>query len=279
MKREFPFSLAILAALIAHLLFGIVLKRNAFLIAANPVPPSRQPMTVRFVEVPPDAKPITKAPPTKNFSVDNYKAGSLHPVKGNPGRPGLPGNPGPAAPVQGRRSAPVQQPSNPSSGQGLAPILKEENSTESSGVASRPGALSKSLENLNQFIQPGGGSGGEGGAPTEDPGSGVFFDTQGFDLGPWANRVVAIVKRNWIIPVTAELGLRGIVGVSFQVDRSGRILNPTIISSSTIPSYDQSALNALIASSPLPPLPPDFPRQVLPGVFRFYYNVPVPVQD
>src|SRR6185295_10580816 len=83
--------------------------------------------------------------------------------------------------------------------------------------------LSQSLQNLDQYIGDGSevGGSGNGDLPSGDPGSGVFFDTQGFDLGPWANRVVAIVRSNWIIPVAAELGVKGIVGVSLQVEKSG----------------------------------------------------------
>jgi TonB family protein len=138
------------------------------------------------------------------------------------------------------------------------------------------------LNNLDRYLGGSSGSGSGngnddeiGGIPTGDTGSGVFFDTQGYDLGPWANRVIAMVKRNWIVPVAADLGLKGVVGISFQVDRSGKILDPKIVSSSQIPSYDQAALQALMISDPFPPLPADFPRPKLPAVFRFYYNTPV----
>jgi TonB family protein len=143
--------------------------------------------------------------------------------------------------------------------------------------------LSQSLKNLDQFIGSGpaatsqGGEGsGDGDVPSGDPGSGVFFDTQGFDLGPWANRVVAIVRSNWIVPVAAQLGVKGVVSVAFKVERSGRIIDIRVIAPSGTPSFDQAAANALKTSSPLPALPGDFPRPVLPGVFRFYYNMPVP---
>jgi TonB family protein len=140
------------------------------------------------------------------------------------------------------------------------------------------------LQNLDRFIgkgSSGSGSGNgsadqEGSVPSGDNGSGVFFDTQGYDLGPWGNHVVGIVRRNWIVPVAAELGLKGVVAISFKVDRNGKILNPTIISGSGVPSFDQAALQALQISNPFPPLPPDFPRDNLPGGFRFYYNIPVP---
>lgn len=143
--------------------------------------------------------------------------------------------------------------------------------------------LAKSLKELDRYIQGGAngaangsGGGGEGDLPTGDPGSGVFFDTQGFDLGPWGNRAVEIVRGNWIIPIAAELGMKGVVGISFKVDKMGNILDLKIVSPSGVPSFDQAAMRALQSSSPLPPLPSDFPRPVLPGVFRFYYNLAVP---
>ena len=84
-KKEFPFTFALCAALALHFLIGVAIKRN-MLIAANPVPPappSKAPVTMRFVEVPPNSKTVPVAPKTKNVSDANRKAGPLKPL--NPG--------------------------------------------------------------------------------------------------------------------------------------------------------------------------------------------------
>ena len=293
MKREFPFWWAFFIAIFLHTVLGFVLKRNPLLLAATPSVANAAPLQMHFVESPPNAKSLPTPPKTPYLSDANRKAGPLvatpkREVRTTEYAKGiLPQGKSLAAPPAPRRSA---SPAPSASSQGSIPLPKiQETPSESSSPADihignsegDPKKLSQSLQNLDQFIHQGSGSesGGSdsGDLPSGDPGSGVFFDTQGFDLGPWANRVVAIVRSNWIIPVAAELGVKGIVGVSFKVEKStGKIVDIQIVRESGIPSFDQAAANALKSSSPLPPLPPDFPRSMLPGVFRFYYNTPVP---
>ena len=283
--KEIPFGYTFLAAIALHILIGAVLKMNP-LIAASPVPPpSNSPVTVRFVESPPEAKSISSTPDTDKVSAGNFKAGPLKPapagnrVADRPPTRRQPERPAPARnePEQSTREVPgpsIQAP---------AGIEPETDGQLREGDSKQEIPLGKSLENLDRYISQGtgsqdggsGGTGGDGSIPG-DPGSGVFFDTRGFDLGPWGNRVVAIVRSNWIIPVAADLGLKGVVSIAFEVDRNGNILNPRVISPSGTSSFDQAALNALRTSNPFPPLPADFPRPTLAAVFRFYYNTPVP---
>ncbi len=287
MKKEFPFGWALTFALVVHALLGVFLKQNPLLIAAPAPSLNAAPVQMHFVEVPPEAKTVPASPNAKYLSDANRKAGPLVKTEKRerqttqyaqkPGRTQV--KPGPrgdgVAPNPARETSSLPSIDQPSLQGGkqlpgdyrLPPARTEK--------------LANSLQNLDQFIGSGEGSGGgsgtaDGDLPSGDPGSGVFFDTQGFDLGPWANRVVAIVRSNWIIPVAAELGVKGIVGVSFQVEKGGRIINIRVLTPSGTPSFDQAAVNALKTSNPFPPLPADFPRPILPGVFRFYYNLPVP---
>jgi TonB family protein len=294
--RDFPFAFALVAALVLHFLIGVVVKRNA-LNAANPIPPaSNAPVTMRFVDVPPQTKTVPVAPKTRNLSDANRVAGALHPTKPGemkmPSIPGKQGNPIRQRPPEVKQQQAVQAPA-PQMAQAQTPApavppveMNRSNSNDSNSIplnmdARNPKQLSAALQNLDRYIRNNdSGDGGiyspKEGSPSGDIGSGAFFDTQGFDLGPWGNRIVAIVKKNWIVPVAAELGLKGIVSISFEVDKkTGSFINMNIISSSNIPSFDQAAINALKSSNPLPPLPADFPRPTLPGVFRFYYNIPV----
>ncbi|MCI0412632.1 TonB C-terminal domain-containing protein [bacterium] len=281
MKKEFPFGWALFVALLVHTFLGIFLKQNPLLIAATaPSPVSRAPMKMHFVESPPDAKVAPVKPNTSNLSDADRKAGPLKKSEKLETK-----STQYAKPAQRQKSESndtermgskraelsslpaIEQPSLPRTGQ--PGDYRIPSNTD-------PKKLSESLENLDQFIGSWSGSDSRGDLPSGDSGSGVFFDTQGFDLGPWANRVVAMVRSNWIVPVAAELGVKGIVGVSFQVERTGRIINIRVISPSGTPSFDQAAVNALKTSNPFPALPADFPRPILPGVFRFYYNLPVP---
>jgi TonB family protein len=282
MKKEFPFGWALFAALLVHTLLGIVLKQNPFLIAATPPSPPG-PVKMHFVEVPPEAKTVPAPPNTRNLSDANRKAGPLIKTEKRENKSTQYAKPAPRQQKKSDNSEKIASGSKRSELSSLPPIEQPPlPKTEQSGdyrippSNTNPKKLAESLGNLDQFLGSGGGSGSGGDLPSGDSGSGVFFDTQGFDLGPWANRVVAIVRSNWIVPVAAELGVKGVVGVSFQVERSGRIINIRVISTSGTPSFDQAAVNALKTSNPFPALPPDFPRTVLPGVFRFYYNLPVP---
>lgn len=298
MKREFPFGWALLFALVVHALLGIVLKQHPLLIASPAPRANPGPLQMHFVESPPAAKSVPANPNARFLSDATRKAGPLVKTEKQEIRSTqyAQKTPGPPVPPKGdsRRSAENPSAAKPRSGgepQALPPIQQPPMQQQpgpgdyqlprDSGKEKR---LADSLQNLDQFIGAKDGSSsqgsgaGEGDLPSGDPGSGVFFDTQGFDLGPWANRVVAIVRSNWIVPVAAQLGVKGVVGVAFKVERSGRIIDIRVITPSGTPSFDQAAANALKTSSPLPALPGDFPRPVLPGVFRFYYNLPVPKQ-
>lgn len=278
-KSDYSFIIAFFAAVILHAALALFLRANP-LGAANPVniTPQKEPVTLRFVEVPPNTRAVPFTPNTDKLSDVNRIAGPL--VKPRQQR-------APSAPAsEGRRPQPTpSQQQAPQAAQNQEPVRsmpQQQAPPDSNGELNnqQQARLSQSLDNLDQFIGKGNGSSGNGsgdsGPATPDPGSGVYFDTRGYDLGPWANRVIAIVKSNWLIPVAADLGQKGVVGVAFEVDRDGHVNNIRIVSTSKIISFDQAAVNSLKTSNPFPPLPADFPRPVLPGVFRFYYNTPVP---
>ncbi|HSP07593.1 MAG TPA: energy transducer TonB, partial [Acidobacteriota bacterium] len=280
MKKDIPFFAAFLLALLLHLLAGVGLRYSRLFAAAPALPAQEPPVTLRFVEVPPNAMSLPQPMNAGHVSDASRKAG---PLVASPKRPEIPQ---PYTRAPGAPGAPRQAAQRGSTATASANRLQQPMEPPPPGPGASISApagqrLSQSLENLDQFIQAGsgkhsGGGGGDGDEPTGDPGSGVFFDTQGFDLGPWGNQAVSIVRSNWIIPVAAELGIKGVVGISFKVERNGTIRDLKIISPSGVPSFDQAALSALQSSSPLPPLPQNFPRDVLPGIFRFYYNTPVP---
>ena len=105
----------------------------------------------------------------------------------------------------------------------------------------------------------------------------VSFDTAEWDLGPYARQVQERVQSNWRIPEAQEvLRQKGWVSIHFEVHKDGQVTGLAIVRSSGIPSYDQSALNALKTSSPLPPLPEQVTVPQITGLFRFYYNLPIP---
>lgn len=60
--------------------------------------------------------------------------------------------------------------------------------------------------------------------------------------------------------------------VYFRVIRSGAIVGARVEKSSGIAFFDQTALRAVLASSPLPPLPAQFPEDAVGIHFRFRYK-------
>ncbi|HSE39631.1 MAG TPA: hypothetical protein VLH08_02600, partial [Acidobacteriota bacterium] len=92
MKKEFSFTIALSVALLLHAVLGIFLKYNP-LVAATPVMPlnAKPPVTLRFVDVPPNAKSVQAPIPTAKYGSDaNRKAGPLVPNKLKPQRPQVP---------------------------------------------------------------------------------------------------------------------------------------------------------------------------------------------
>jgi TonB family protein len=59
--------------------------------------------------------------------------------------------------------------------------------------------------------------------------------------------------------------------VRFQIVRSGAVVGARVENSSGLPFFDHAALRAVLEASPLPPLPADFPDDVVTVHFEFAY--------
>jgi TonB family protein len=107
------------------------------------------------------------------------------------------------------------------------------------------------------------------------PTGGLSFDTAGFDWGPYARRIYWIIWTNWTRgwPPAARAGLSGVVTVRFRIHRNGSISSIVVMKESGTPAFDTCATLALEASSPLPPLPDDFPKDSEGITARFLYNM------
>ena len=106
----------------------------------------------------------------------------------------------------------------------------------------------------------------------------LSFETQWFDWGDYAESMVSKIRINWygIMPDLIKTGLKGVVTIRFTIHRDGRISDITILKSSGVPPYDNAAQKALEASSPLKPLPADFPKDSERVTAMFYYNMEIP---
>jgi TonB family protein len=131
------------------------------------------------------------------------------------------------------------------------------------------GGLSSALRDVTRYVpeqifnnpQGGGGQFGEA----------IQFDTKGVEFGPWVRRFLAQVRRNWFIPYAA-MSLRGHVSVSFNVHKSGAITDIAVVAGSAHDAFNNSSFNAIAASNPTVPLPPEYPSDRAFITVTFYYN-------
>ena len=88
--------------------------------------------------------------------------------------------------------------------------------------------------------------------------------------------VIAIRNRissNWLkATVDPSIRVAPRVYVTFQILRDGRVVNPQLTASSGISSLDRSALRAVYDSSPMPPLPGDYPSSSVAVEFWFDFR-------
>lgn len=136
-------------------------------------------------------------------------------------------------------------------------------------VASLGGSQSLNIDDL--------GGGGEKGFAEAGP---LSFETQWYDWGEYAQSMVSRIRVNWYeqMPPLIRTGMKGQVTIRFTILRDGRITNVQLIKSSDIPPYDFAAKKAIELSSPLNPLPKDFPNESERVTAMFYYNMAVPMR-
>jgi TonB family protein len=96
----------------------------------------------------------------------------------------------------------------------------------------------------------------------------------GVDFGPYLDRVLHIVKQNWIteIPEGARYK-KGKLSIEFAILKDGRIAGMQRVVSSNDITLDRAAWGGITASNPFPPLPTEFKGQYLALRFNFFYNM------
>lgn len=118
-------------------------------------------------------------------------------------------------------------------------------------------------------------SGGERGQAEQGP---ISFETTWYDWGPYAQSMVSKIRVNWYanMPQLIRTGIGGVVTIRFTIQRNGQITDITLLKSSGHPPYDFAARKAIELSSPLNPLPGDFPNRDERVTAMFYYNTKIP---
>lgn len=254
--------------------------------------PSFQGRNRQFIEAPgPKAdKPPANAP----LSNANRRASTPKPTGDKPtNRPGVGGEyipGGPATPPKAQEKAPESDQPGIEKGKsnekktgtdGQPPGLRYESRTLVDG---RKGQNANSPKiDWNSAIRdagkanPGlaGALGGDKGFAESGP---VSFESTWYPWGDYAAAMIRKIRYHWYanMPELVRLGVQGVVIVRFTIQRSGRITDVTILKSSGSPPYDYAARKAIELSSPLQPLPSDFPNPTERVTAGFYYNLSPP---
>lgn len=123
----------------------------------------------------------------------------------------------------------------------------------------------------------GNAAGGEKGYAKDGP---ISFETQWYDWGEYAESMVSKIRVNWYnnMPQLIQTGMRGVVTIRFTIHRDGSLREVTIVESSGHPPYDFAAKKAIELSSPLNPLPQDFPNATEHVTAMFFYNQEPPAR-
>ena len=81
-----------------------------------------------------------------------------------------------------------------------------------------------------------------------------------------------IIAKWLMVPVSPNIASAPRAYLTFEILRDGTVTNVQITQSSGIPEVDRSALRAILASNPLPPLPPDYAAQSVKVEFYFDFH-------
>jgi TonB family protein len=130
------------------------------------------------------------------------------------------------------------------------------------------GSLGEALKNLQKYVDQESFSNDRGQVQNLGP---LQFDTKGVEFGPWIRRFVSQVRRNWFVPYAA-MSLRGRVVLTFFVHKNGALTDVQVVQPSPVESFNTAAMNALMASNPTEPLPPEYPADKAFFTVTFYYN-------
>ena len=299
-RRAFSVA-AVLLTLLAHVGLLELAQRPlrgpglALLVNPNPSPPRTTRRLPVFLvdqpEAPPAEKPAPKALPSDKSRI--ARGGEVNPQARPGDQPRLDGN----SPElvyspnrgQGSGSAPDRRPTpTPSPGASSSSSVPD---TARARPDARPrfeqprtpdhagrGLAAETSRAPTFDALEGGGLFGSGeiastsgsGAATEGT---VSFATSWYDWGEYAAAMLRRIKGNWLAPHALYLGVKGRVQIRFVILRSGELIRIQLISGSGTSSYDEAALAAIQSSSPLSPLPDDFPHDSEEVTINFLYNM------
>ena len=262
-----------------------------------------------YLELPPDLQKPAERPKTDIISdkdrvatskTPELDAKALRKLISRPGSPGPkmpPGQPGPApgeaaqnqpAP-QGQPQEQAQQQPQPNANQQQQLAQLQPPTVERKAPPVNFGRALSAGSAIDQAargaIQNRGGSSGDDGnfgpnfsrnGAAAQGGAEILSDTMGVDFGPWLRRVTQIVREHWypLMPesVFAPINKAGLVAIDFAVMKNGEVVGMKLAGSSGDVALERASWGSITSSSPLPPLPQEFPEQLIRIRFLYCYN-------
>ena len=104
-------------------------------------------------------------------------------------------------------------------------------------------------------------------------GIGFGDSTFGDHYGWYVDAITRAISQNWLKSlIDTRMTKAPRVYLSFDIARNGKVSNVAVAQSSGIPSLDRSAQRAVLASDPLPQLPPDYRGSNVNVNFYFEYS-------
>jgi TonB family protein len=126
-------------------------------------------------------------------------------------------------------------------------------------------------------IPGGNGRGGGGRGPGAGTGMQILTDTQGVNFDSYMRRLHDIVLKNWsaVLPESYYMGDKGIVVITFHIDRDGSIhvTEPVLERTSGKEALDRAVFAAIRSSVPFEPLPSQFKGPFIELRAAFFYNI------
>ena len=101
---------------------------------------------------------------------------------------------------------------------------------------------------------------------------GMSIPLKGYDLLPWATKVIDRLQLNWALPAVPEVPEAARISMIVVIKKTGELDSIEILEGTSFETLDRAALDALRASLPFPALPADFPGDLLEVSFEFVYN-------
>jgi TonB family protein len=127
------------------------------------------------------------------------------------------------------------------------------------------GSISDAVRNLQDYVKRQN--------EAVDAGAHIEFNAKGVDFGPWARGFSAQVQRNWVVTSGAVQGADNAV-VAMKIQRDGTITDVQMKRPATLAALNVASLNAVTRSSPVLPLPSQYPDPFLLLTINFEYRPP-----